>query len=606
MSAIFVRPTNTLTSLKSAALSAYGVTPLVGSNFDLDAYLLVAQALTQTAVSGVTGGDGPPGTGLAACFSDNASGAYLLQHFGSLIHLSSGAVITPYAAEASGSVFTGGVISSGNLPYIVDSAGNLFTLQAGVLVGVGTAPAFGDPPALTLSYDGGANLYTNLASASGIGSFHLTGATAGASGLIASPFQKILCIAASGTNIAAGGYNYASITSGYSALAFNPNLPNFVAGVPFGGSGIDVITIDAYGNWAVSHTTSGVGVPASLAWSANGETVLAATPGSNALYVLEFTFGALALSQTLTVSGAAAIGLFNDSATALVCSPSQNEVTPLSFNGVTWAAGTPLAIADPTSIATLLGFSAAVGMASGVIFYELTGSTWAPYASGALPFTPTGVASDLQGNAYACGSVSASGELYLVSPTMVSGAPPWPGNAVSAIGVQGQAIVYDATNSLLRIFGSLLGVPSQSSTITAPASGLTLALAASGFAAAGHATVQAYDMVGPGVAEQVRQGVVGVYNTGTTDWSTLVLGDGHVPTALAWNPSGNVSVATLQNSIYSITPTATLSVSGTVPQFAGQPQTTPIGLSDLLWLEGVLYSATSLNDSLVTQISSGA
>jgi hypothetical protein len=106
-----------------------------------------------------------------------------------------------------------------------------------------------------------------------------------------------------------------------------------------------------------------------------------------------------------------------------------------------------------------------------------------------------------------------------------------------------------------------------------------------------------YNFTSPFHVSPVRSGVVSIY--ASSSWSSAQLKVGQQPTAVSWNPSGNVSVVTLQNEFYTINVTGGIVASGVVAQFAGQAQSTPIGMSYLWWLGANLYSATSMNDSLV-------
>ena len=305
----------------------------------------------------VAGISGLAGSGFVAACGDGASGAYFLHHVGTLVQLTSGGVVSGLPG-VSGSIFTGLTLGPSNTPFAVTAAGAVSKLVSGALSGVGsfTIPAVG----LVTS---GALLYSVLPSVSGIGSFN-TGSLA--TGIVTTPMASPALLASSGQFVAVAGWDGQTIASGFSAIA--PAVSGaFFVGATLSSSGVSQWLNDGNENWTETQIVSGAGQPISLTWQPDSSRVFASDTTNNHITILSYTFGSLAIAQTIPLTGVAAVAVTLNSAAALAIQPSQNKVTPLVVSGSGWAAsGTSLTIANPQSIIDVSTTQMIVGNSSGL------------------------------------------------------------------------------------------------------------------------------------------------------------------------------------------------------------------------------------------------
>ena len=108
-----------------------------------------------------------------------------------------------------------------------------------------------------------------------------------------------------------------------------------------------------------------------------------------------------------------------------------------------------------------------------------------------------------------------------------------------------------------------------------------------------------YTLGAPYQLQAVKNGQVGIYNTSTSGWTTTTLGPQFTPEAITFDPSGNVTVAALQNELFTIASSGGISAQRAVPVFTGQVANTPLGISSLSWINGHLYATSVLNETLM-------
>jgi hypothetical protein len=578
------------------------------------AYQLNAGVIATTAVSGSTE------LGFAGVAPSGNVGLWLLPFYGPLSLYNMSGIVNAYVPPNAAIVFTG-LGSLSTVPYAVDASGNIYTLAENTttidilslydvlstadlfassglgtsgLVAIGT---FGSP-ALTLSGQGN-KLYTLSATASGIGTATISGTGSGAvvtSSLIATPMPVPSCLAVSGSLIAVGGWGTMTISSGFSALAANPlNNTSFIGATP-AVSAISYWQLNGLNGWAETQTLSGIGSLNALAWSSIGNTLLGTDSINNVLSVFNYTFGSLTRSQTLALSGATAVGLTPNATKALACQPSLNTVTSLSLGGSTWALGAPLSIAKASSVFLPTASTAVVGASGALVNLQYTLGAWVIGASTTLSFTPSYLASDSLGNIIAAGTQGANGYLYTQGLTAT-----FSGSVVGLFYQQGQYVIADGTNSRLRVFSLFAGALTEQNDYQGPNSLQALnatsiispITVATTIIAAGSGATEFFNLSAPYALAANKNGEVSTYNG--SGWVTTNL-QSYIPTALTFDPSGRITVATLQNELFTISPTGGVIASGVITQFTGQPQATPLGISSLQWINNSLFATSSLND----------
>lgn len=537
----------------------------------------------------------PAASGFGAAAVGTASGAWLEQYVGALVSETSGAVGTVFTLPAA-TVFTGVTfVPAFNTAYGVSSSGSLFT-PAGTGVSQ-LASGFGNAPAWGLA-SSGQTLFTLLAAQSGIGTFALTSSGAGSSGFAATPMPVPTCLAASTPASAAaiGGWGFSTLASGYAGLSVDPAVPTNMMGVIPSLNAIDLL-VDNNETWTFSQRVSGSGAPSFISWAPNGITAFASDPVSGKISVVQFSAGTIAVSATLTLTNASAPSFQSDSTHALVCQPTQNQITPYNFNGAAWIAGTPVALSQASSVVATAASGAAAGFASGVAFLTQAAGAWSVAASAALPYLPVSLAVDLNGNVYATGSSGGSGFMSAFNGTSLLATVSWAGSGASIFWKQGQIVVADPTITSLRVFGPSGATFGQFSTSPAPTGVNFLTMGSlTLFGAASGATWE-YDWTAPYTLERLRSGQVSVYRGGS--FFTASLGVNHLPTAVTFDTSGVVWAATMQNDLFSVSSGGVVLSSGAITTYTGQQSGTTLGISALMWWLGNLYATSSLAGALI-------
>jgi hypothetical protein len=198
---------------------------------------------------------------------------------------------------------------------------------------------------------------------------------------------------------------------------------------------------------------------------------------------------------------------------------------------------------------------------------------------------------------------AASGHVAVSSGMALTGTGTFSGAAPTSLAIQQGRLIAAVPGSGLAIFGntapgvwSLQG--SQSGNVTG------LALSSTVLFAMGSGATTTYGFSGtPYALSPVVSGVLGLWNG--SGWSAAVLGIGHNPSAVAFDPSGNIWLTTVQNTLWQFNSGGGVISSGIVPQipsmngFPAQPQSVPLGPSAILVASGGVYVATSLSGAMI-------
>lgn len=542
-----------------------------------NAYQFTGSSVISTTVSGMTE------FGYVGSMPASGGGTHLIRYNSQVqIMNAAGSVATITAGLSGQPLFNGAALASGT-PWGINQVGQVFQLVGSTWTqkGIFGSPSYG-------LINAGTTLYTMQTANGQLG----TMTYAGVSGTLATPMSFPTVMAgSSGTAFAVGGYNTTSLASGFSVMVADPVNATIFAGATLATSGLSIWQQGVNGAFAETQFLSGAGQNVALAWSNNGNTILGCDPGSGVVRVFSVSFGVPSLTQTLPVSGAAAVAISLDSQQALVCQPSSNQLQALGFTGSVWATSGVVAIGNPKCVVTNSTTTMVVGCGSGLATLTFGLSGWAVTSVTGLGWVPSFIAMDSNGSGIA--AVGASGVSGFVYYNGVSGV--YTGAASGCVVQSGQILTADPTNNLLRTFGV------SGSTIVQKASGALSGITTVGhvgnFLFAGTTTAtQQYGWGQPYTLNQTRTSQVSIYD-GT--FHTVTFGVNHVPMAMAFDTNNNVLVTTLQNELYTVSVTG-LVASGSIPQFIGQTQTTPYGWSSLLSVSGFVVATTSMNESIAT------
>lgn len=537
------------------------------------------------------------GFAFAAVVSDGGTGIWALPWSvypaGNILHAVSGQPTSGYVLP-SGHVFNGLAQLSGT-PYFIEASGHVYTVSGAVVTqlaalgsgAVGLAADSSVSKLYTLNpvYNGNSHSWT-------ISSLTIPGL---ASGLVAVPasgtpfisdWPAIKAFTAANGQIAIGGWLQNSIGQGFNAIAIQP--PSSTAMVGLVASGLSLYTLDSKFNLTLSQTVSGQGTAAAIQWSPDGTQLFVSDPIGNKVTIYNFSLGTLTLSQTLNASGAAGVAILSTLTDGIIIQPSKNTIQPIT-KSVNWSNnGGTIAIGNPQCAVASTASQIIIGCVSGLVPTNLNLGIWSFGTASGIGFNPQFIAVDENALPVACsGSVVYRGGLI----------NNFSGSAAGLSYKQGQTFVSDSINQAIKGFSFVSGAFTQQSTYALGLTPSAQSLVAGLMALTSTTSTKTIMLqpIAPFVLANVRVGHASIYNGGI--WTTTKFGVGAIPTAMAYDPSGNVSVVTQDNNLYTVNASG-LVASGAINQFAGQTQTTPEGFSSLLWLNGHLYATSMLNSSI--------
>jgi hypothetical protein len=376
----------------------------------------------------------------------------------------------------------------------------------------------------------------------------------------------------------------AAVGSGFLALWQSPSLDNEL--------------------WSVSQSVTGLAPLNALAWRPDGTQILATSPASGIVEIINYTAGLLSLAQIVVVPGACSVTIAGNSTVALVAQSGSASVVPLTYAGGSWASGTPITGLPGICAVAPYGTGGAVAAyQSGLAYFNLTIGGWTLGNELALPVAPLGLTVDPFMQVYAFGAASGSGVMMVASGVTYLGSGVWIGGIPTSIAVQqGRVLVASPPDGYLYelsenasgtwvtaswqatslSLGSVVGLALSTSTLFVIGSGATLTYGFSG---------------APFTLTPIQQGAVSQL-TASSGWVTTNLGIGHTPSCCAYDANGNLWIATVQNTIWNLDPTGKILSYGILPVYSGQAQTAPLGASALLASGGHVYLTTSLAGAL--------
>jgi hypothetical protein len=404
--------------------------------------------------------------------------------------------------------------------------------------------------------------------------------------------------------VAVAGWGLASVAMGALAVLSSPLLPSTEA-ILAQATSLSLLT-GTDPAWAVASTVTGLTGCTAVAWNPDGTQVLACVAAGVDVFAL--VGGNLSLANTVSATGCVALAFTPDGTNGLVCRGAANSVGVLESVLDTWSlqAGGGISVTNPKAVLTTGNTTAWVLSGTNVVPLTRTGSAWAAGTAVPLGFTGAAITEDAtSGNVLATGGSGGTGYVALIQSGAVVSTLTWAGTTGTAIlAQQGQIAVLASDGTTLRVYGAMgatlvyqgvnaLAAPSGSTFIGSTAESVWLCGSST--------TVQAW-WDKPYSIKQRLTGQVGVYRT--AGWTTYSLGVGQDPAAIVWDVSGNIWVATAENSLICLGGTATGTTlpvisSQVVPVYSGQEAGTPLGISALTWLGGHLYGASAFCGALI-------
>jgi hypothetical protein len=484
--------------------------------------------------------------------------------------------------------------SGSGIPYVQAADGSMQALVGSTLEAV--------TPGLTSLSRGlctdGTKLYAAMPALQEVAVMTLTSSTTFTSTTIAAPMSVVSCLAASSSGVAIAGWTPSTLTVGASALAASPVSPGTTAAAVNARTNSVMMVTGTEPSWAVTQTISGSGAPDALSWVPNGEQIITADPTNGKVEVFDLTGITLSPSQTITVTDAAGIANTSDSIWAFVPQPVQNAVTILKNNVSTWSISqTITGVSSASSVLATTTEEFVVGQTGALQWFNLN-ATWGHETTvSGLSFTPVALATDGQGNIYAVGVSGSTGQLAVVNKSGIVATTSWTGSGNAIIWSTGQIMVVDSVSDLIRGFALTGNTLTQATTLTAPAGCSAIGLTQTSAWLCGSSVIDQMLFTAPFTLAPRDSGSVGVVVSGSTHTATL--GVEHKPSAVTFDPSGNVWCATIDGQLFEISLAGSILSQTTITPNSPQPAGTPLGISYLLWNNGHLFAASSLCGALI-------
>ncbi len=571
-------------------------------------------SFTGTALSGLTVSlPSVSEYGFSSVCSDGNNGIYATQSMGSLVHMSSSLAVTSFDMPVN-ETYSSVALLSGS-PYVLSGSSGLISVLSGTTV-VSTDVTLSTPCSCLIS--NGNDLYALNPNTSDLAEITFSSLTSGSVNSIPIPIINPLCVCASGTLVAVGGYSYTSIASGFSAIEAysSSSSTDYIIGIT--STSISVMN-NTSGQWEVADTLLLGGSLAYLTLTSDGTQALVTDSTNGYLYVITVTNTTVAQAQKISLIGAGDVSILPLDTQAIVCQPSQNLVSSFNNNAGVWSLNTSFTISNPSVIFSYDTDKIAVRSNSGISWYQYGGSAWNLITSIDLTFTITDIIGDSSGNFYVIGSSAIPrgnsygtsdygslpgggsgtfGFLYIYNPSyQLIASSNWTGSANSILIDQGQIAVMDTSSKAIRVLG-LISDSSLQLVNTIPISGVqAITQGYKSFLVSTSNTILFYEWGPPYTLIERRYGLCSIYNG--SSWTSASIGEFVVPTAIAFDDSNNIWLATDNNKLFEISSAGSILSTTNISQAPNQLATVPLGISSLLWWNGHLYGTSSLAPNFI-------
>ena len=613
---------DTLASVGAPASDFYDGIPFAGQeSFDFDSAALTGSyfALTDNGTDSISNPletywiaqQSTQETGFSAAVVDTANDILWMTGYGERLvgYSSSGTVgyALPFNSPFQQARTFCGVALNGSTPLLLSYSGEVYAASGGITQRM--SPDLGAPCNALASLTTGGYAALSPSTAQVIPFTISTPSTLSVGTAISTPMSTPYAMAAgaSGTSglIGVVGTNDFSLSIAASGGAYISLTSEAFATQPAAGT-VSVLKKNSVGDWAVTQTVTTSGDPTYMAALPNAEQILVTFPSSGQVQVIPETDGVWGSGTTQTFDFTDPGQIVNaGNSSALFCQPSANQVTPLYNNGTgTWSSGTAIPLPGATALvlsSDTAGYAGGSSGSSGIIGLSLLNGAWEASGSISVNFDVTSLAVDTVGGLYACGTSGSVGYLEVYFSGVAVGGTSWTGGASAIAWYEGQIAVLDPVNNLIRTFGLINGQYQQVNSYAAP-SGANLFMSLPQTWFLGGSALWEMNWGAPYVLERTQTAVAAVYNQSSSTWAQAALGRGQRSFATTFDSSGLWYIATDANVLWVIEPDGSISSQTTIPVYSGQQQTTPLGLSGLLWDGGTLYGSSCLNNALAVGI----
>jgi hypothetical protein len=545
-------------------------------------------------VAAILSGPDKPFTSLRSVAADSSGDSWLLSDGGALSIYNStdtSQILTVPNAPMAGLAFAGQV-------YAITSSGLLynFVVHLGVLIPHPVGSGFGGT-VRSIACDG-TTIYA-MTTAKNMVSIAPGSSSVATSVAVPMDFPSF-CGVKSGQPPVVVGNNRASLPYTFGSLQASPANPTGTAAATIPGANEVALLTGSDPVWNITATVGGVSAPNSLAWSMNGEQVLVTNGGE--LAVFNLSGGALTLSQTLSQTSAGNVTVTPDNTTAFIALSGAGNVALFTNSLGTWSSAGSITVAGANCVLALSSTSIAIGTTTGIVYANKSGSTWVVGAPETLGFSVTQLLSGPNSVIYVIGNQGGQGYLQIISAATTLSSVNWAGSSDSVVFVSNyQVFVADQTSSLIRAFCVLNNSISIQDTSTPNGSNPVLAVTSQTYWECCSGAAYENKVLKPYVFTPIGSGQIEVYSGGS--WIGYTLGVGKEPSAITYDSSGNIFIATKQNQILEFGPLS----SGALPSptitnltlYTGQKSGVSLWISSLIFWNGVLFATTTASGVLI-------
>ena len=494
-----------------------------------------------------------------------------------------------------GETFCGLAMNSG-LPYFLSTAGQVYT----VLDGRPTRVEGGNLAAVCTAWRETQGIFYALSpSGPNLLPFTLGSTSSGSSGAaISVPIALPYSFSSSGGVLGVVGTTPAQLALTGNAMAYIP-LSKQILVAQDAANAVVVLEKNAANDWAQVQSVAGGGGPLYLAPTPNAEQCLISNSSSGVVQILNQTDGTWGTpaAQTLALAGCGAAAVTMDNAEAFVCQPASNQLSVLTNTSNTWAIGYTLPLTGAQSVMVASSGVAYAGGSSGIATLGVINGQWTQTAFASTTYPVESLAIDAFGGVYAAGSSGGVGYLTAFYGNVAVGGASWTGSSDAVAWYNGQILVLDQANDLLRTFGLVGGQYAQQATWPAPPSSSGIVQLDTSWFVGGTALWE-YEWGAPYAFLPVQVATIGIYDVATAAWTTATLGRGRRAFASTFDASLNLWVADDTNTLTAYSSGGTQISQAAIATYPKQQASTPLGFGSLLWDGGVLYGTSVLNNAV--------
>lgn len=582
---------------RASSLSSFGSagSGIVASGTYGPAYLQVfGLNLSNDAVTSlpVTGYSQPAGFCYAFSDTQTASGSYILNPYGGLLHYTSFGSMGTVTTATNPNTLTSGT-TTGSGVYTLDYTGNLANYLSGTWASVTASGLGGSAPYRLLQSNSSNNLYCigqTLAN-----KFTLSSPTSGTWTQFSSPSSVpgllLDCLCLNGSNPIVAG-RIPTIQADISTQVVQ--IFSQIISIDKSTSQFLVNEFTTTGTVSTVQTVAASGSPTYGAISLNQLLVTDATNGT--VRIFDSSSGTWSgPTQTLSLTNAGRVGTSPDGTIAIVCQTASNLIQAYSESGGVWSAENSLSVSGAIDVSLASDTMAYVACASGIVQLSYT-STWELSNTYSVGISCASVlVNPLNTNyVYACGTSGGSGFAFSINISANSfTSVDWAGGATRICWVNGYICVLDTVNSTIHtlsennngiIYGAAASLAYTGYTdLTAGPVEFAFASGASGW--------EIMQMAYPFQMFPYYSSYIWQY-TGSA-WNAFNCGNPKIA-AICFDGTYAYGVR-LDNLMFKLNTSAVLQAGypQTIPPYSGQTSNAYLGISNMLFLNGAIYFSST-------------